>query len=332
MKYFRPYIIGAVMGLLALALLPLTGLLGHQVGEREGWTGWYRWIATRQSVTLRSLTTPVPDLGDPAMAQRAAGHYQMVCAGCHGSPAEPAEKFAQDMWPRAPRLVETSARWRPPARVFQTVKYGLAHSAMPRWPVGNRDDEVWDMVAFLRLLPELSARQYLQMAGAARCVDCHGEKGQGRSGIPRLDIQSPAYIRAALVAYREGTRSSGTMITAARGLSDTEIAELAEFFGQQKVYEIPPQQKGNAANLWFWGNASRDVPACKSCHSQNARPDYPALLGQDRHYLRQQLRLFVELQEDRGGPHVQTMAKAARWLESDDIDQLAAWLASVRGP
>ena len=31
---------------------------------------------------------------------------------------------------------------------------------MPAWPVPDRDDEVWSMVAFLRVLPELDIESY----------------------------------------------------------------------------------------------------------------------------------------------------------------------------
>jgi cytochrome c553 len=67
----------------------------------------------------------------------------------------------------------------------------------------------------------MPAAEYAELADLDRegCARCHGENGEGGAG-PRLDIQSPAYIAAALEACRQGTRASGTMIAAASRLSD----------------------------------------------------------------------------------------------------------------
>lgn len=319
MRPLRPYIIGAALGALGLAMLPLAGLLGHSASGGPWLSGWYHWLAARQSVTLRSLAVPVPPLDDPAMARRAAGHYEMACALCHGSPAAPPARLAQDLRPAPPPLARAD-RWRPPARLFRTVKHGIARSAMPGWPVQTRDDEVWDMVAFLRRLPELSAEDYRGMAGEGRCADCHGEAGEGRDGIPRLDIHTPEYIEASLRAFRDGRRASGTMIAAARGLSDAEIAELARRFGRELRVEPLPGQGAAPPVL-----AGREVPQCLACHGPAARRDYPRLLGQDRDYLRRQLRLFADLGEERGGPHAAVMARVVRWLRPYRVEQPADW-------
>lgn len=322
MRRLRPWIIGAALGALGLAMLPLSGLVPHDATGRGGVAGWYQGLAVRQSVTLRSLTITPPDLSDPAMAARAAGHYELVCAACHGSPAAPAKRIAQDLWPGPPAL--TQGHWRPPARLFQVVKHGIRHSAMPGWPAQERDDEVWDMVAFLRLMPGLSAEDYRRMAGTARCADCHGERGEGRDGIPRLDIQTPEYLADALRAYRDGSRQSGAMIAVARGLSDQDIDRFAREFGREIDVALRPLDA--AGEIATRGLTARDIPACLSCHGPAARRDYPRLTGQDPRYLRRQLELFVTLQEERGGPHADTMTKAARWLQPDHIAALAAWL------
>jgi cytochrome c553 len=221
--------------------------------------------------------------------------------------------------------VAATARWRPPARLFRTVKFGIRHSAMPGWPAGIRDDEIWDMVAFLARLPELSAPEYQRIAGQGRCTDCHGGDGEGRDGIPRLDIQTPEYIAASLRAFRAGTRASGTMITVARHLSDDRIDELAREFGREVDRTPPGSDVSPAARIAAVGVPERDIPACLSCHGPGSRRDHPALAGQDSDYLRSQLTLFVVWGKARGGPHAQMMAEAVRWLSGEDIDALADW-------
>jgi cytochrome c553 len=332
MKRFPLILVSAAAGALFVLALPLTGLLDHRA--RPGAAAivdWYTQTAARQSIALRSVTTAVPELGDPAMIRRGAGHYQLVCATCHGSPQAPAARFAQDLSPPPPALTA----WRPDARLFQTVKHGIRHTAMPAWPTHMRDDEVWDMVAFLRRLPTMNAEDYAALAiGDAEpgsCSSCHGANGEGRdNAFPRLDIQSPQYLADALTAFRDGSRPSGTMMSAARRLTDADIAELAGHFGQQVQVE-PSSDSDLGTRIAREGIVSRDIPACDSCHGPTRRADFPRLAGQPVDYLRLQLELFQKHGADRGGRHAAIMAEVIEdaleegphRLEPEELDAVA---------
>lgn len=332
MRPLLPILATAAAGALMMLALPVTGLLDH--GARPGSNSmidWYSLTAARQSIALRSLFITVPDLDDPVMVQRGAGHFELVCASCHGSPAKPAARFAQDMSPQPPRLTS----WRPDARLFQTVKYGIRHTAMPAWPTHLREDEIWDMVAFLKRVRAMSATEYAELAfGTAEpgsCAACHGENGEGRNNaFPRLDIQSSQYIADALRAFRNGSRHSGTMMAAARQLSDADIAALAQQFGQGRQF---PTGGHNplGARIARDGFVTRDIPACDHCHSATARPEFPRLAGQTADYLRLQLELFQKHGAERGGRYAEIMAKVVEdalqhgphRLEPDEIEAVA---------
>lgn len=319
----RPWIIGALIGALALTLLPLSGLLPPQATGPDGVGAWYRSLATRQSVTLRALAVAVPDLQGVPITARAAGHYQRVCAGCHGSPDAPPERLALDLRPEPPLLAQ--GHWRSPGYQFQIIRHGLRNSAMPAWPALDRRDEIWEMVALLRALPDLSAADYRRLAGDGSCAGCHGERGEGRSGVPRLDIQTPDYLAAALRSYRAGDRQSGAMRAAAQRLSDEEIDTMSRRFGQVSAPETG--RDGAVADLARRGDPGRDIPACLSCHGPEVRRDYPRLLGQDAGYLRLQLGLFRDLGVLRGGQHAAVMAPIAARLSPSEIEALAEWLS-----
>ncbi len=329
MTDLKPYLIGAGLGMLGLAFVPLSGLLpsSAEPGQMPV-LDWYFNLAAQQAITLRSIGVVVPALDASGMVERGAGHYEMVCADCHGSPVAPAQQFALNLSPSPPPLVERMAQWHPEARVFATVKHGIRRTAMPGWPTQMRDDEVWDMVAFLRALPELDAAAYGAMTKGATdndCSRCHGENGEGTvPGAPRLDIQSPIYIEAALKAFRDGTRESGTMMAAARTLTDAQIEELALKYGRQ-VAIAPGRRSAEAGEIARLGIADRDVPACDSCHGARGRPGYPKLDGQDADYLLTQLKLFKQLGTDRGGTNGHIMAEVVRGLEDEQMEALAEW-------
>jgi cytochrome c553 len=286
-------------------------------------------------VTARSIGIHAPKLDDPRMIRRGAGHYEMVCAACHGSPAAPPESFAANLTPKPPVLVEQMQRWRPPERIFWTVKHGIKRTGMPAWATQLRDDEVWDVVAFLLQMSKLTAGQYRDLAGEGRgprCSNCHGEDGVGPGGaFPRLDIQSPQYIADALRAFRDGTRASGTMISAASGLTDEEIAALAQSYGRGTATTGPAPLAPFGQSIAEKGIPARDVAACDSCHNTSARPDFPRLARQDAAYLTKQLELFISLGEERGGRHALIMAEAVKNLTQQELREVARWYAGLDG-
>jgi hypothetical protein len=55
--------------------------------------------------------------------------------------------------------------------VVLIVQQGVKFTAMPSWPNSTRDDEVWSMVAFLRLLPKMDAKTYLAMTAFAEAPE-----------------------------------------------------------------------------------------------------------------------------------------------------------------
>lgn len=333
MKDLRPLLVGAGGAVLCLLVLALSGVLNVAASSRPfAVTEWFFHTLVRQSVTLRSIAIEAPPLDDAAMAHRGAGHYELVCAACHGSPARAPAAFARHMQPRPPPLLDQMEHWRPAARVFWTVKHGIRPSGMPAWPDQRRDDEVWDMVAFLRAMPEMTPALYSGLSGhgeADVCARCHGPAGAGRgSGLPRLDIQSPAYLASSLRAFRDGGRSSGIMRSVAAGLGDDAIATLAGRYGRSvAIAEADTGMVDDAAGerIALRGVPDRKVPACESCHGAAARADWPRLTGQDGDYIAKQLRLFRQLGSLRGGEHASIMAKAVTGLTDDDIVAVARW-------
>ncbi|RYE09764.1 MAG: c-type cytochrome [Hyphomicrobiales bacterium] len=326
MKRLRLLIVGAVGAVAGVVLLLLSGVLNFAASSGH-WdvTDLFFDLAARQSVTLRSVGIDVPDLDDPRMIRRGAGHYEMVCAACHGSPGRPPEAFAANLTPRPPLLLEQMQRWRPAERTFFTVKHGIKRTAMPAWPTQLRDDEVWEMVAFLEAMPSLTTDDYRALAGdrrIANCTNCHGDDGRGRgNAFPRLDIQSSLYLAGALRAFRDGHRASGTMISAASGLTDAQIVELSAVLGQGTVVEPEGAEHGRA----IAAGEVAGLPACDSCHGPSARPDFPRLAGQQRDFLIRQLELFTTLQEQRGGVHAEIMSTAVHRLTPEQKESVADW-------
>lgn len=80
---------------------------------------------------------------------------------------------------------------------------------------------------------------------AASCAVCHGTDGHSASGMLGLAGMPAAQFIARLQAYRNGSLPATVMHQHARGLTETEIQALAQYFAAQTpgktVLEPSPQ-------------------------------------------------------------------------------------------
>ena len=112
-----------------------------------------------RSVEARARDIIVPnDLKDPNRISRGAGQYADMCSGCHLAPGMKRTEISQGLYPRAPELRRTTTLT--PEEQFWVVKHGIKMTGMPAWGVTHDDDLLWDVVAFVRKLPELTPEQY----------------------------------------------------------------------------------------------------------------------------------------------------------------------------
>ena len=88
-----------------------------------------------------------------------------MCSGCHLAPGMKRTEISQGLYPRAPELRRGSNLT--PAEEFWVVKHGVKMSGMPAWGVTHNDELLWDVVAFLRKLPELTADRYQALVKSA---------------------------------------------------------------------------------------------------------------------------------------------------------------------
>jgi cytochrome c553 len=351
---WRRLLILAALGLLGGFLFAWSGLFN--VGASTGhWaiTDWFLHYAMRQSVATHSMAIDAPALADPALVHRGAGHYASGCAPCHGAPGQPRSAIALAMTPPPPFLPERIAEWQP-NELFWIVRHGVKFTGMPAWAALERTDEVWAMVAFLLLLPDMRPEEYRDLALGesagghpqaslmgladpfepvlAECARCHGRDGEGRGvgAFPILTGQSEAYLLASLQAYAQGSRHSGIMQPAAVPLSDAQMRRLAAHYAAAGSLAADRAGGGGpGAAIARRGVPERGIPACVSCHEPaGARyPAYPALRGQTADYLAQQLRLFRA--GIRGGTaYAHIMATIARRLSDAQIDAVAAYFGT----
>ena len=112
-----------------------------------------------RSIAARASDVVVPnDLNDRTRISKGAGQYADMCSGCHLAPGMKRTEISQGLYPRAPELRRKTTLT--PAEQFWVVKHGIKMTGMPAWGVTHDDDLLWDVVAFVHKLPELTPEQY----------------------------------------------------------------------------------------------------------------------------------------------------------------------------
>ena len=112
------------------------------------------------SVKRRARNITVPDLDDPEKVHRGLKTFQEMCVTCHGAPGAPKSEISKGLYPPAPNLAEAAKNWTP-AELYVITKLGVKMTGMPAWGPTHSEEELWSLVAFMRLFPTMPASEYV---------------------------------------------------------------------------------------------------------------------------------------------------------------------------
>jgi mono/diheme cytochrome c family protein len=114
-----------------------------------------------RSIAARAGAIEVPRLEDPSKIFAGAARYSTLCVGCHLAPGMTKSDLRMGLYPRPPNLAQVETR--DARRAFWTIKHGIQMSAMPAWGSTLDDESIWNIVAFLRQMPDMTPETYQQL-------------------------------------------------------------------------------------------------------------------------------------------------------------------------
>lgn len=196
---------------------------------------------TCMAAVLMALSGFIQAAGDAG-----AGESQVIaCAACHG------QDGASGLDGTYPNLAGQNEKYL--LKQLQLIQTGDRYIPLMVGQLdGKTEQNLADMAAYYASLPgklgqaagddeqiaraEMIYRGGIAKKNVAACSACHSPQGMGnaQAGFPRLSGQPSEYIIAQLTAYRESERGTdeyvgGMMRDTAHGLTDGEIAALADF-------------------------------------------------------------------------------------------------------
>jgi mono/diheme cytochrome c family protein len=166
----KRFVWGFVTGVIAVALVPVVAIgFGLVNMSAAGGTGPLEAVVAplllERSMAVHAEERTNPLAGNEGAKKAGMEAYAEMCVHCHGAPGvEPAE-FARGLQPPAPDLAESQAELRD-GELFWLVSHGVRLSAMPAFSELTDEPGIWQVVTFLRHLPELSPGEREDLAAA----------------------------------------------------------------------------------------------------------------------------------------------------------------------
>ena len=157
-----------VVGMLAVLAIGGTVFIGsgvYNIGADDHHTKIVLTIIEQlreRSIAARSGSIEPHFVEDPVRIAAGAQHYSALCVGCHLAPGVTQSAIRRGLYPHPPNLAQEEQQQA--QRAFWVVKHGIKMSAMPAWGMTLDDAAIWDTVAFIRKMPDMTPETYQQLS------------------------------------------------------------------------------------------------------------------------------------------------------------------------
>jgi mono/diheme cytochrome c family protein len=161
------FIWGIVVALVVLVVgaLGITYSGAYNVAANVPDPGILKWLLStnmQRSVVSHAQSIRTPAQLTDQQARDGLRIYKETCIYCHGAPGKDPGNIGKGLNPEAPYLPDTVGRWTD-AQLFWIIKNGIKMTGMASYGAVHKDEEIWNLVAFVRRLPKMTPEQYGQM-------------------------------------------------------------------------------------------------------------------------------------------------------------------------
>ncbi len=174
-----------IVGLFAVLLLSISlyiwfGIYNIAATDKHwGITNAILEILRDRSIETRLEGIDIPDLSDPMRIASGAANYDAMCAQCHLSPGVLSSEMYTGLYPQPPIFYQEKHGSHDVRANFWVIKNGIKLTGMPAWGSSHSDKEIWDMVAFINTINDISAEQYAIITSENKGLLGHGQGGHG---------------------------------------------------------------------------------------------------------------------------------------------------------
>lgn len=110
---------------------------------------------------------PWAELATPEVMADARGHWAAHCATCHANDGSGDIEMGQNLYPKPPDMRQPATQNLSDGELYYIIRNGVPLTGMPAWGDASLeqigDDESWQLVLFIRHLPQLTEDEKKEM-------------------------------------------------------------------------------------------------------------------------------------------------------------------------
>ena len=133
-------------------------------------------FALNKSVARRAPNRKNPLPATPETLRGGLAHFRENCVICHGAPGVDPGEIGQGLNPGAPDLTLPRVQARTDGQLYWLVDEGIRMTGMPAFGPTHGENELWQVVAFLRHLPEITEEEKAQLKGKRQEAEHHHQE------------------------------------------------------------------------------------------------------------------------------------------------------------
>ncbi len=168
MKFFLALFVAVLLLIGAVAVFVWSG--GYNVAATvPHWdvTAWFLGEVRNRSIAFHSKAIQPPPLKDSKLIKTGFREYHAMCRLCHGAPGYSQTELAKGLYPKPPDLGSKNKLPLSDSEFYWVVKNGIKMTGMPAFGPTHGEDELWAIVAFLKRMPNMEAKEYEAMVREA---------------------------------------------------------------------------------------------------------------------------------------------------------------------
>jgi mono/diheme cytochrome c family protein len=159
---------------------------GFSAKEKPSWMEtWFAQHARNVSVPGGARELKNPYRTTEASMAEAREHWVAHCSMCHGVDGRGNTIFGRKMYPPVPNVNEAQTQRKTDGELYYIISNGVRLTGMPAFGGEDSPESIWNLVALMRRLPQLSPdelKQMRQIAGEETEVPAESETSAGQQG------------------------------------------------------------------------------------------------------------------------------------------------------
>ncbi len=105
----------------------------------------------------RQTTNPYPLTAERLPA--AQDHWVAHCSGCHALDGSGNTAIGRNLFPKPPDMAASMTQELSDGELYYIISNGIRFTGMPAWGEEDSAEAIWDLVSYIRRLPELSPEE-----------------------------------------------------------------------------------------------------------------------------------------------------------------------------